>query len=126
MNMINLDKFGEDFIKQSRDMTLDKYRLISSGKMKSEDAQKITSLLNCFNNNDIQKINTIVANMIDRTIFNMLYLFEQSNDWVIVNKKQADANSLENVAEISDGLSGELYGKQGWIEKYSQYNKEGQ
>jgi predicted site-specific integrase-resolvase len=120
--MINLEKFGGDFIKQSRDMTLDKYKLISSGKMKSEDAQKILSLLNSFNNDDIQKVNTIVANMVDRTIFNVLYLFEQSNDWVIVDKKQADANSLENIAEISDGLSGELYGRRGWIEKYSQYN----
>jgi len=119
--MIDLKKFGEDFIKQSRDTTLDKYDMIAAGKMKSEEAKRIYSLLKSFDKEQLEKIKSIVINMVDRTIFNTLFLFEESEHWAIVNKSDSNSNNIENAADVSDGLTGELFSNEGWIANYSEY-----
>ncbi len=43
----------------------------------------------------------------------MLCLFEEHDEFQIIV-------GGENIADISDGLSGELYTSDGWIEKFSE------
>lgn len=43
---------------------------------------------------------------------NMLFMIEEHEEIELLYKE-------ENIAEKSDGLSGELYTEDGWIEKYS-------
>lgn len=46
------------------------------------------------------------------------FLFEQELDgWQISNPDE----EIDSIANISDGLSGELYSSNGWIKKYSRY-----
>jgi hypothetical protein len=47
-------------------------------------------------------------------------MFEQSTDFTICEKKSIDPE--DDIVELSDGLSGELYSEDGWIEKYSKYS----
>ena len=65
--------------------------------------------------NDEQKslISDIIPQIVDLSIHNMLCLFEEHDEFQII----VDG---ENIADISDGLSGELYTSDGWIEKFSE------
>ena len=50
--------------------------------------------------------------MVDATLHNTLFLFEQELDgWQISNPDE----EIDSIANISDGLSGELYSSNGWI-----------
>ncbi|WP_298021020.1 hypothetical protein [uncultured Campylobacter sp.] len=55
------------------------------------------------------------AHLTDHVLHETLNFFEQSERWRLVDE------AGENLAELSDGLCGELYGEDGWIEKFSGY-----
>ena len=46
----------------------------------------------------------------------LLFLFEEYPEWKLIDENQ------NNLAELSDGLSGELYTENGWIKKFSSYS----
>lgn len=50
------------------------------------------------------------------TIDNMLCMLEDNEDFALIKDG-------ENIAELSDGLSGELYTEDGWISKYSEQRR---
>ncbi len=58
---------------------------------------------------------TLCAHLTDHVLHETLSFFEQSERWRLADE------AGENLAELSDGLCGELYGEDGWIEKFSGY-----
>jgi hypothetical protein len=87
--------------------------------MKSVDAQNIFKIYTSIDKIHHDKIDAIVLNIIDRVLHNALWMFEQSADFTICEKSSIDPD--EDIVDLSDGLSGELYSEDGWIEKYSKY-----
>lgn len=67
------------------------------------------------NEEDKEFINHLGVMIVDNTLFNILTMFEQSED-----KLTLLANH-ENIIEASDGLAGELFTEDGWISKFSQF-----
>jgi hypothetical protein len=118
---VNLNQFGADFIEETRDTVLEQYLAIRAGEMRSENAQAMFKTLSSFTNAQRAQIDSIVVDIIHRTMHKVLYLFEASDDWAIVDKGSAQHAGLKHLAETSDGLSGELYGEAGWIEKFSKF-----
>ena len=113
-----LNQFGKDFVKSVRDNSLFVFEGTVSGHMKSTSDRKLHEAINNLKNEDVELIRQIVYKMVDSTIHNTLFFFEQDiDDWKISNSEK-DVTSL---ADISDGLCGELYSQEGWIEKYSEY-----
>jgi hypothetical protein len=47
----------------------------------------------------------------------MLFMFEEG-EWTIVEKIAIADCDIEGLDEISDGLSGELFGEKGWLASY--------
>ncbi len=115
-----LELFGKEFITKVMDFSLNEYQMIKTGKMRSQQAKEISSIISSFNPVDEEKIDSIVLDVIGRLMHNTLRMFEESKGFSIADKKVIPGG--EDILEISDGLSGELYGENGWVEKYSKSN----
>ncbi|EHQ24336.1 hypothetical protein [Mucilaginibacter paludis] len=114
-----LESFGKEIIENLRDASIEEYLAIKKGEMKSVDAQNIFKTYISIDTAYHDKVDVIVLNIIDRVLHNALWMFEQSKAFTIGEKSLIDPN--KDIVEISDGLSGELYSEDGWIEKYSKF-----
>ena len=68
---------------------------------------------------DQETLELLAATAVDNCLHYFLYMFEEYQDEI--DLVFADGDKKHILAEISDGLSGELYTEDGWIEKYSEY-----
>jgi hypothetical protein len=112
-----LDNFGKDFMEKIFDSTIEKMELIVSGKMKSQEAQIIYKKIEKMNIEDINILNELIIETIKRMAFNVLNFFEEEGEKYLLDYE--NGKEKININEISDGLSGEIYGGNGWIKKYS-------
>jgi hypothetical protein len=115
--MNKLEKFGEILMKEVRDNTSEEYLMIKEGRMRSEKAQRIFMMIESLDQESKVILDRVIGDILDRTLHNLLYMFEQSTNYTIVNKKEIDSEI--DMVENSDGISGELYGDKGWFLKYS-------
>lgn len=111
--MDNIEKFGEIFINEVRDSTINCFENIFSGTMKGITAQIIQEKILQFNDEEKKKILWIISKAIDQCMYNVLFMAEEHDEIEIMYEG-------ENIVEESDGLTGELYTEDGWIEKYSE------
>ena len=108
-----LEEFGKIFIKEVRDRTIDVFDRKTQGLMKSKESQLLFERVNKLNDEQKSLISDIIPQIVDLSIHNMLCLFEEHDEFQIIVGR-------ENIADISDRLSGELYTSDGWIEKFSE------
>ena len=110
---MNLDEFGKTLIQETRDRTI---RLVDKkicGKMKDAESQLLFDKIQQLNNPKAEQIiKDLVPMVTDLCIHNILCMVEDSDDISILYDG-------EDISETSDGLAGELYTEDGWIEKYS-------
>jgi hypothetical protein len=112
-----LNQFGEAFIKSVRTRTIEHFEEIIEGKMKSSNAQELHKRLDKFSKEEISFIKKLIENVVDESLFKTLFMFEDG-EWTIVEKTVAADCDIEGLDEISDGLSGELFGKKGWLARF--------
>ena len=112
-----LSSFGEVFINDVRDRTIRNFDMIIAGKMRDESSQKLSETINQMSIEHRQLIDRIVPHIVDLCIHNMLCMVEGHDNIDILIESQS-------ISEISDGLSGELYTEDGWIQKYSKQRYE--
>ncbi|MDQ2180872.1 hypothetical protein [Marinifilum sp. D714] len=115
--MKKLDEFGKKLIQEVRDLTTEEYISIKSGQMKSSEAQILFELISGLNSNQQSTLDSIVGEVIDRALHNTLRMFESSESMTVADKEKIELSC--DIVESSDGLSGELYGDNGWFVKYS-------
>lgn len=108
-----LNEFGKVLIKEVRDRTIRLFDKKVQGVMRGEDSQRLFERVNKLSEEQQLLINEIIPQIVDLSLHNMLCVFEEHDEFQIV----IDG---ENIADISDGLSGELYTSDGWIEKFSE------
>ncbi len=101
-----LEEFGKIFIKEVRDRTIDVFDRKTQGLMKSKESQLLFERVNKLNDEQKSLISDIIPQIVDLSIHNMLCLFEEHDEFQIIV-------GGENIADISDGLSGELYTSDG-------------
>lgn len=110
-----LEDFGELIIQAVRDTTIKKYKMIQTGKMKSQEALRLHEKLKSLSPENLVLINEIVVGTVGDALHNFLWLLEEQDEDTELKYKN------KNVAHLSDGLCGELYSDEGWIKKYSKY-----
>ena len=113
-----LNQFGKMYIESVRDNSLHTLDNILNGGAKASSIKKLNEELKSLSltTDTIKLIQRIATRMVDATLHNTLFLFEQELDgWQISNPDE----EIDSIANISDGLSGELYSSNGWIKKYS-------
>lgn len=115
-----LNNFGEEFISEVRDSTIENMEMILSGKMKSEEARKLFQKVKDLDEETQSIVREFIFKTIDNGLFNTLTFFEQSEEYAI---QYQDEDNTENLNDLSDGLAGELYSDNGWITKYSKYKE---
>lgn len=114
-------RFGKILISEVRDEAIDKYKSTISGKLKSKSAMCIYSQINSFSAGQLEILENIVKSSIDDVIHNFLWMLEQHDGNIDLLVGVDDENEKLNLVDISDGLCGELYSKDGWIDVYSAY-----
>ncbi|MCL1992124.1 MAG: hypothetical protein FWG66_04170 [Spirochaetes bacterium] len=111
-----VEDFGALFIDRVWDNTVDTMGMIIDGKMKSERAQKLYAKINALDDNAKGVIKEVIMEAIGQNTFNVLQFFEEEEEYIIGFNGEEGITDLK---ELSDGLAGELYSEDGWIEKYS-------
>lgn len=107
-----LDYFGKILIENVRDRSINQMELRINGRMKDEDSKKIYSRIQQLNKEQVELIEEMIPKIIDLTLHNMLFMFEQYPEIKLLIEK-------DDLNEESDGLAGELYTEDGWIERFS-------
>jgi hypothetical protein len=116
-----LEKFGQILMSEVRDKAIEKYEMIATGALKSIPAMELNKKLSSFSDEQLSIVRQVVASSIDDVIYNFLWMLEQHEDDIDLTCSEDEDSTKENVRNISDGLSGELYTEDGWIEKFSNY-----
>lgn len=109
-----LNQFGKTFINDVRMQTVLEMNKVLSGDYKAEAIQKLCDKLKHFSEEDMEIIKEVSVTAIDNALFNVMFMFESSEDFIIgaVNDEE-----IINLNDISDGLGGEYYK---WIDELSE------
>ncbi|MBJ2123662.1 hypothetical protein [Flavobacterium sp. IB48] len=115
-----LNEFGKYLIEEVRDDSIFEFNEIVNNNSISKENQYIFELLKKSKvpKEDLIKI---VTEMIDKCLFKTLFFFQSQEEFTLTTKDQK--GKVINLAEMSDGLSGEIYGENGWIKKFSEYEQ---
>jgi hypothetical protein len=119
-----LDAIGKLLMLRVRDEALDEIDDIVVGRSKAEWTRELHGQLErSFDLEQRRLLHHLVAIAVDATIHNMLWLFESSENpkMIVID----EAGQTRNVAELSDGLSGELWTEDGWIFRFSEDDDKG-
>lgn len=107
-----LSQFGEILMNEVRDRTIHGFDMIVTGKMKGESSQKLFHEIKQMDDKQRHIIEKIIPQIVDLSIHNMLCMFEEHADIELQMNNEC-------ITEISDGLAGELYTEDGWIQRFS-------
>ncbi|RKZ38974.1 MAG: hypothetical protein DRR00_33750 [Candidatus Parabeggiatoa sp. nov. 3] len=118
-----LEKFGQILMSEVRDEAIEKYEMIAAGTLKSTPAMELNKKLSSFSDEQLSIVRQLVASSIDDVIYHFLWMLEQHEEDIDMTCSEDAESTKENVINISDGLSGELYTEDGWIAKFSNYKE---
>ncbi|WP_291581529.1 hypothetical protein [Clostridium sp. UBA6640] len=107
-----LEYFGERLMREVRDETISSLDRMLDGNMKGLTAQQVKEKISMFNEEQLSVIKWLIFKITDLSLHNLLVMIEQNDDIKVLVEEN-------NIKEISDGLDGELYTEDGWIERFS-------
>jgi len=113
--------FGQLLITSVRDEVLEVNDLIISGKMGGEENQDLYAQIKNLDQKQKEIIKQFAKQSIDAAIHYFLWMIEQNEEYDLIKYPQDEKSEFVSLRDISDGLCGELYTEDGWIEKYSKY-----
>jgi hypothetical protein len=122
MNNQLLDKFGELLIKKVRDKAINDWERLISGEMKGTTAERVKQQIANFTPEQVDALSKFVPLIVDAALHHLLFTAEQERGLQLI-MNNPEGGVAQNLREISDGLSGELYGKHGWIARFSEKPK---
>lgn len=118
-----LDKFGQFMMVNLRDKAINHYDLLSNEKCKAPSLQQIQADLSQFSEEQRSIIRTVVFSCIGNGIHDLLFGLQEAHD----NNEKIDVFvDGVNVAEVSDGLQGELFTEDGWYHRFSKFGMNGE
>ncbi|MBP9878295.1 MAG: hypothetical protein KBF71_08200 [Alphaproteobacteria bacterium] len=115
-----LDQFGEIYIHFVRDKVMRDFLKTQAGKIKSKTGISLYEKLSKLDPEVLLTMNEVVLDTLDTTIDYVLWMIEQHEEYDLIRYTDDEKNYV-SLRDISDGLSGELYTEEGWIEKFSSY-----
>ena len=112
-----LDAFGQFLMREVRDATIERYDRVFAGQMKDNFlAPALDEVLPTLDESQRAFVDVLVSEVVTNTLAKLLWATEQTK---VVNVLVTTQGGDVNVRKASDGLEGELWGKYGWIKKYS-------
>jgi hypothetical protein len=113
-----LDKFGEFIAQNLRDKMLHDLEIMLSGSWKAPELQELQTKLSGLTNAQKQTGRDLAERLTTAGMHDLLFAISDSGGAVRVLVDGQD------VAELSDGLHGEIFGDDGWITRFSKYPSE--
>src|SRR5437879_2049811 len=113
-----LGRFGQFLMENLRDKAIQSYDGLAKGHWKAPSLQQIQRDLKTLDKSQLAITRRSLVTAMDHGIHDFLFALQELADYdiqVIVRGK--------NIAEISDGLHGELFGDEGWRAKFSAYGE---
>ncbi|MBU3218407.1 hypothetical protein LL033_23505 [Clostridium estertheticum] len=111
-----LDYFGNKLIKEVRDVTIASWDMMLNGKMKGITAQQFSDKISAFNDEQLEVLKWLIPKITDLSLHSLLVMIEQNDE---IKVAVYDGQKDNDIKENSDGLEGELYTEDGWINKFS-------
>ena len=111
-----LNEFGKILIKEVRDNVINSMNESIDGKRKGIAAQLIKKKIAILNEEQIEVLKELILEIVDCSLDSMLFMIEGDPELQLIFQGV-------DLKEVSDGLSGELYTEDGWIQKFSKYDE---
>ncbi len=113
-----LDKFGEFFIRNLRDKMLDDLEMLLAGSWKAPAVQNLQERLTAMSDDQRETIREAAEHLITTGMHDFLFALQEDSD--TDGSVQVEVDGVD-VAQTSDGLHGEIFTENGWIERFSEY-----
>lgn len=115
-----LDKFGQFIMENFRDCAIDYYEVLAKGGWKAPSLKPLQTDLSQFTEEQLLVIRRCMISTIDTALHDFLSAVQEASDLDKGIKIMVDET---NIAEVSDGLPGELFSEDGWFAKFSKYGE---
>jgi hypothetical protein len=117
----SLDYFGQFLIKNYRDKALKTLEIAIANKWKNKSYKDFQKFLQSLTEQQQKVLFDGFQLMLDGALHDLLFNIQEENHFISRIKILVDGY---DAIQISDGIHGEQFGENGWIEKYSQYSNE--
>jgi hypothetical protein len=114
----SLDYFGQFLMKNYRDKALKTLEIAMTNQWKIEPLKEFQDILQTLNQSQQKILFDGFQKIIDGALYDLLFDLQEENHFTSRIQILVDKN---DIVQISDGICDEQFGKDGWIEKYSQY-----
>jgi hypothetical protein len=114
-----LDAFGKYLIQNVRDLTIGDIQRMIEEPSSLRGKPKTSAALAKLSDADKESLNYLAIDIVDSVLHNLLFGFEQAENIKI--SVETEAGPIDDLKAASDGLAGELYDRDGWINKFSKY-----
>ena len=114
-----LDKFGKFIVDNLRDKEIDNFKGLMEGKWRAKKPQELHNRLSKFNSEEKKVISDLVEDLLANAMHDLLLAIHEENNLGTGLKVEVDG---KNIADLSDGLHGEIFHEEGWIHRFSKYN----
>jgi hypothetical protein len=115
-----LDYLGEFLMKHHRDRALFTLEKAFEGEWQARSLQGFQAVLQDLSGEQRDKLYEGFESIISGTLHDLLFNLQEENNSRNRVKLTVDGH---DAVKISDGLHGEQYGEDGWIERFSKYKK---
>lgn len=113
-----LNYFGQFLMKNYRDKTLSALDSALADKWKSESLQEFQAFSQTLTEQQRKNLFSGFKRLIDGALHDLLFNIQEETNFE--GRIQILVDGYD-VVKISDGIHGEQFGENGWIEKYSNY-----
>lgn len=115
------NEFGQLLISFVRDRVLANIDKILSGHMGGKENQILYTKAKNLSTEQQELIREYSRESVDSTLHYFLWMFEQYEEYDLIKYLDTKTKQFVSIRDASDGLYGELYTEEGWIEKFSKY-----
>ena len=103
-----------------RDRAIEKFENLAEGVYKAKAHRNLQNALSSLSPDQIDIVRRCIVESIDSGIHDFLFAIQENLDFE--NDIQIKVEGT-NIAELSDGLHGELFTEDGWQAKYSKFGE---
>jgi hypothetical protein len=114
----SLEKFGAFIVRNLRDKMLFDLSMILSGRWKAPSLQELQTRISRFSETDKGTLCELAAHLTTTGMHDLLLALQDEADADGSVRVFVDGRE---VAKLSDGLHGEIFGEDGWIARFSEY-----
>lgn len=112
-----LSTFGQWLTNEVRDSAIAHWHKMLGGQMGGAKAEELQRLLAGVGDNERKVLQGLVPRIVDTTLHYLLAGLEEPS--AIMLGVETTTGDVVKLRDASDGLAGELHGKNGWIAKFS-------